>query len=342
MGRRAPWPGAAVSSSGTSRYASRGDLDGSASVSVISSRKAWAASIRARQAAGASAGSRSSSLAEQGGRALRAARRRSAPRRAWTTSADRSTSRSRGRARVGEQLQRLLVVVDAASSGPPTRQRVVAGPDAWRAGRCRGRGPAGRAGPARRRCRRRGPSRSAAANRVVQPDPLAGQQVVVDRLAEQGVAEGVALAVGRRGRSSRPPGAGRRRARRRRGRTPRRAGRGRPCGRRRSPRGPPGGRRRRAGRAGPAARRRGRPGPSGRARRRRSSSSSTKNALPSARSTMSTVSAMASPSGASSAIRAGRRRRRAARARAVVRRGCRDHSATWRRSGWRRWRSSAR
>ena len=133
----------------------------------------------------------------------------------------------------------------------------------------------------------------------VQPHPLARQQVVVDGLAEQRVPEGVAALAGDQdvhldGLAERllelAP---------RRGRRSRRAGRGRPCGRRRSRPAPPAGSGRRAGRGGPGGRP---PGPSAGCRRTcpaAPTSSSTKNALPSARPTIVSSSRSERPDGAS-------------------------------------------
>jgi hypothetical protein len=98
-----------------------------------------------------------------------------------------------GATRVGQQLQCLLVVVGGLV-GTADRARLVTGADAR--GQCRREvhrkaGVAGQLGgraAGAALAERRGV-------RLVQPDPLAGQEVVVDRLAQEGVPEQVALLV---------------------------------------------------------------------------------------------------------------------------------------------------
>ena len=130
-----------------------------------------------------------------------------------------------------------------------------------------------------------------------------GQQVVVDRLAEQGVPEDVALSVGEQDVHLDGLAQALVEAVRRRGRTPRSACRGRPGGRRRWPRGPPAGPGRRAGRAGPAARRRARRAPIGRGRRRRRRAPRRRTRCPRRGRRCRATSASSSGSGCSSWIR---------------------------------------
>ena len=157
---------------------------------------------------------------------------------------------------VGGQLERELVV-PGGLVGAAHGHRLVAGRDA---GADRGREVVGRPGVPGQLGG--GAADPALLQRLgvgrVQPHPLAGQQVVVDRLGEQGVPEGVAVAADRHQHVA-LDGRAQRRVERAglavddRGRA---AGAG-PGGRPRRRRGRPAGRRRRAGRGAPAA---GRPG----------------------------------------------------------------------------------
>ena len=96
--------------------------------------------------------------------------------------------------RIGQQLERLLVVVRGLV-GSADGARLVAGPHGRGQGGDQVEGEPGMAGELGRRTRRRTAAQGLGVRRV-QPYPLAGQQVVVDRLAEQGVPKGVAPLVG--------------------------------------------------------------------------------------------------------------------------------------------------
>ena len=202
---------------------------------------ARAASSRARQAGGASAAELVELLGEQRGGAGRLAGAGQGLGGAHGQLGEVDVARG-APGRVGEQLEGLLVVVRRLV-GAGHRHRLVAGPDA---GVERGVEVVGQPGVPGQLGG--GAAAHALAERLgvlrVQPHPLAGQQVVVDRLPEQGVPEGVGAVAGDQQvhldglpqpllELGRPPV-----------RTPRRAGRARPCGRRRWPPGPPAGRRR--------------------------------------------------------------------------------------------------
>ena len=98
----------------------------------------------------------------------------------------------RPRQELEDRLEVLGGVVGAAD-----RHRLLTGLDAGRGSRSRCRARPGRGWPARRPCASTTPLVSASTYLRVQPHPLAGQQVAVHRLGEQGVAEGVAVGVAR-------------------------------------------------------------------------------------------------------------------------------------------------
>ncbi len=302
-------------------------------------RIAWVDIIRARQRAGRVDGQPLDLLGDHLDRALRVAAGRQ--RLGGADDELGQVEVDLGAApRVGEQLERLLVVVRRLV-GAADPAGLVAGLDA---GGERGvevhrqPGVPGQLGG--------GAADVAGLERGdvlrVQPHPLAGQQVVVHRLAEEGVPEGVGARVRRPGCSSRRPCAGPRR--------------GRPAS---SPDAAASISWETLRPATLAARTTCRALSSRRSRRTRSTSarsagtqllgpdaalvsSSTKNALPSARSTMSASSFSASPSGTSSAISARTASSGSGESATRWTPRIRDHSATWRRSGWRRCRSSER
>ena len=120
-------------------------------------------------------------------------RRRRRRRRRRARPGRRRRVRRRG---VGQQLEGGLVVAGPPRRGrrPPSPRRR---PGCWRGARWRGRGRPGRAGPARRRCRRPRRCASASAYAACSRTRSPGQQVVVDRLGEQRVPEGVGVGADR-------------------------------------------------------------------------------------------------------------------------------------------------
>ena len=193
VGGQHPGAGQRCRSSGVSRTASAEMAGGSSSVSIAVSATARAASSAPREVGDASSGraascSASSAAARSGWPLLLSASAVSTASRARSTSpspaAPSPASSRSARSKCW-----------AASSGPPTwaaswpawMLALSAVFSSWASLAWR----ASSAAVPRAR-----PSPMAAAYSGVQPDPLAGQQVVVDGLAEQGVTEGVVAVAG--------------------------------------------------------------------------------------------------------------------------------------------------